>query len=109
MAIFYCFRRLLGDYRRGCQELKARMSNVDNLSGKLQRSRRRGSRPRCHWLTHRTPEQVSRRLTAMAEPWGSVFPGDHWIPEGFDRIDEVQLHEAPRLLPVQDCKFMGDW
>ena len=28
--------------------------------------------------------------------------------EGFDRVEEAQLHYAPRLLPPQDCEALSD-
>ena len=82
---------------------------MDILLEKLQRTQRRGSKPRCHWLTHGAPGQVASRLNALAEPWGSVSSNDRWMPEGFDQVEEAQLHQAPRLLPPQDCEVLGDW
>ena len=82
---------------------------MDNLLEKLGRGQRKGSKPRCHWLTHGSPEQVASRLNALAAPWGSVSVADHWMPEGFDQVDEAQLHQAPRLLSPQDCEKLGDW
>ena len=82
---------------------------MDSPLEKLRRNQRKGSKPRCHWLTHGSCEQVARRLTRLAEPWGSVSADDHWMPEGFDQVEEAQLHEAPRLLRPQDCEALGDW
>ena len=82
---------------------------MDGLLEKLRRKQRKGSKPRCHWLTHGAPEQVASRLNALAEPWGFVSADDHWMPEGFDQIEEAQLHQAPRLLPQQDYKALSDW
>ena len=82
---------------------------MDELLEKLRRNQRKGSKPRCHWLTHGPPERVASRLNALVAPYGSVSPDDCWIPEGFDQVDEAQLHEAPRLLSVQDCDVLGDW
>ena len=82
---------------------------MDSLLGRLAPRQRKGSKPRCHWLTHGAPEQVARRLNALTEPWGSVSADDHWMPEGFDKIEEAQLHQAPRLLPLRDCKALADW
>ena len=31
------------------------------------------------------------------------------MPEGFDQVEEAQLHQAPRLLRPQDCEALGDW
>ncbi len=75
---------------------------MDNLLEKLQPHERRGSKPRCHWLTHGGPGQVASRLNALAEPWGTVSAADdQWMPEGFCRIEEAQLDKAERLIPKQ--------
>ncbi len=82
---------------------------MNNPLGRLGPKQRKGSKPRCHWLTHGAREQVASRLTTLAEPWGRVSAKDHWMPEGFDQIEEAQLHQALGLLPPQDCKALGDW
>ena len=82
---------------------------MDSLLKKLKRNQRKGSKPRCHWLTHGTPSQVASQLTALTEPWGSVSADDCWMPEGFDQIEEAQLHRATRLLRLKDCDALGDW
>ena len=82
---------------------------MDSLLERLRRNQRKGSKPRCHWLTHGAPGQVASRLNVLAEPWGSVSADDQWMPEGFDQIKEAQLHQAHRLLPPQDCEALGDW
>ena len=71
---------------------------MTNLLDKLGPRQRKGSKPRCHWLTHGSAAQVADRLTSMIEPWGEVSETDRWMPEGFDNITEAQLHDAPRLL-----------
>ena len=70
---------------------------------------RSGSKPRCHWLTHGTREQVANRLTRLAEPWGTVSADDRWMPEGFCRVEEAQLHQVPELLSQEDCDKLRDW
>ena len=80
---------------------------MGSLLEKLKRNQRRGSKPRCHWLTHGAPRQVASRLNALTEPWGSVSAGDRWMPEGFDQVDEAQLHRSHRLLRMQDCEASG--
>ena len=82
---------------------------MDSLLKKLKRNQRKGSKPRCHWLTHGTPSQVASQLTALTEPWGSVSADDCWMPEGFDQVEEAQLHRATKLLRLQDCEALGDW
>ena len=62
---------------------------MDSLLEKLQPNQRKGSKPRCHWLTHGSREQVAMRLTRLAEPWGSVSADDYWMPEGFDQVKEA--------------------
>ena len=82
---------------------------MDSFLGKLQPHERRGSKPRCHWLTHGEPGQVARRLNALAEPWGCVSADDQWMPEGFSRIQEAQLDKAARLIPKQDRDQLRSW
>ena len=82
---------------------------MDRFLEKLEPDERTGSKPRCHWLTHGAPGQVANRLNALAEPWGSVSADDHWMPEGFRRIQEAQLDKAARLLPKQDRGKLRDW
>ena len=82
---------------------------MDSFLEKLRRNRRKGSKPRCHWLTHGAPGQVASRLNALAEPWGSVSADDHWMPEGFCRIEEAQLDKAAKLLPKQDRDKLRNW
>ena len=82
---------------------------MNDLLGKLESDEQRGSKPRCHWLTHGTREQVANRLTALVEPWGRVSVDDQWIPEGFSRTKEAQLHQVPDLLSQEDCNRLRDW
>ena len=82
---------------------------MNSLLERLKPDERTGSKPRCHWLTHGAPKQVASRLNALAEPWGSVSPDDHWMPEGFSRIEEAQLDKAGRLLPKQDRDRLRRW
>jgi hypothetical protein len=67
----------------------------------LKRNQQRGSKPRCHLLTHGTPEIVATRLTDLVAPFASIAPIDHWMPQGFDQTDEATLPEAARLLPEE--------
>lgn len=70
---------------------------------------RSGSKPRCHWLTHGTRERVANRLTGLVKPWGTVLARDRWMPDGFCRIEEAQLHTVPELLSQEDCDKLRDW
>ncbi len=83
---------------------------VNDLLMKLKsRKDRKGSKPRCHWLTHGSREEVANRLTALTEPWGTVSADDRWMPEGFCRTEEAQLHKAPLLLSQEGCDKLRDW
>ncbi len=71
---------------------------------------RKGSKPRCHWLTHGTREQVANRLTGLVAPWATVSEEDaRWMPEGFCRIEEAQLDQTPELLSQENCDKLRDW
>ena len=77
---------------------------------RLKNNEQRGSKPRCHWLTHGTREQVGRRLTELAQPWGTVSADDYWLPEGFCRRDEARLDKEPGLLPeAEHREALCDW
>jgi hypothetical protein len=65
---------------------------------RLKRKERRGSKPRCHLLTHGSPDAVAAKLTALVEPFASVAPSDRWMPEGFEETREATLPEAGGLL-----------
>lgn len=85
------------------------MSSSANLLHCLPGKCRRGSKPRCHLLTHGSPTQVATRLTGIIGPWGSVTTADKWMPDGFDDIAEAQLHDATRLLPKTVCNNLQNW
>ncbi|RJP82587.1 MAG: hypothetical protein C4522_02940 [Desulfobacteraceae bacterium] len=76
---------------------------------KLGPKERKGSKPRCHWLTHGSSEHVAERLTSLIEPWGRVTSKDRWMPEGFVNTEEAQLHRAPKLLDPEMGKQLQDW
>lgn len=82
---------------------------MSELLERLKRNERRGSKPRCHLLTHGTPEVVAARLTALAAPFATVAPSDRWMPHGFTDLEEAQLHKAPRLLSPGTSARLGDW
>ena len=79
------------------------------LLERLGQRERRGSKPRCHLLTHGSPDIVAKRLTALVAPFASVAPSDRWMPLGFAALEEAQLHKAPRLLSPELSKTLGDW
>lgn len=82
---------------------------MNDLLQKLKRSQRKGSKPRCHWLTHGACQDVASRLTRLIEPYGTVSENDRWMPEGFCRIEEAQLHKVPELLSEDHCAQLGKW
>lgn len=59
---------------------------------------RRGSKPRCHLLTHGSPDQVARRLAHIVAPGVQIDRNDQWMPQGFEKIEEAKLPSAGRLL-----------
>ena len=73
---------------------------MNNLLQILKRNARKGSKPRCHLLTHGAPEQVAWRLTKLIDRLAVVTASDKWMPEGFVELDEAQLHKAHCLLDV---------
>jgi hypothetical protein len=82
---------------------------MNTLLERLRPDQRRGSKPRCHLLTHGTPDAVAARLTALAAPFASVAPSDRWMPQGFAEREEAQLHKAPRLLSRSLNARLGEW
>jgi len=76
---------------------------------RLKPKERRGSKPRCHLLTHGSPEKVSARLSRLIEPWARVDGTDHWMPQGFVNIQEAQLGKADVLLDSSTGKALIDW
>ena len=75
----------------------------------LRPKERRGSKPRCHLLTHGSPDEVAFRLTALAAPFATVSSDDCWMPQGFDDHEEAQLHRAPRLLDSKISEELRSW
>lgn len=80
-----------------------------NLLNLLDKRARRGSKPRCHWLTHGERSDVAYRLTELANPWAKVSEKDYWMPAGFCQLEEACLDKADRLVPVQVRNTLRDW
>ncbi|HJR23374.1 MAG TPA: hypothetical protein VJ822_17205, partial [Dongiaceae bacterium] len=80
-----------------------------DLLARLKRNAQRGSKPRCHMLTHGAPDEVAARLTALAAPFATVAASDRWMPVGFEDVEEAQLHSALRLLDAAICARLRDW
>lgn len=82
---------------------------MSDLLQRLKPKERRGSKPRCHLLTNGSADQVAARLTELATPFGHVSPYDHWMPQGFDDLEEAQLHKVPRLINAEIGKGLREW
>jgi len=74
---------------------------VNSLFECLKRNQRRGSKPRCHLLTNGDRTMIAGQLSRLIEPFGRVSADDKWMPQGFEVVDEAQLHNAPYLLSVE--------
>lgn len=83
--------------------------NLQQLLVRLQPKERRGSKARCHLLTHGSRECVAQRLTQLIEPWGEVRPTDHWLPDGFDNPREARLGESAKLLDAARRAELRSW
>jgi hypothetical protein len=79
------------------------------LVERLRPNQRRGSKPRCHLMTHGSADEVAARLTSMASPFATVSATDHWMPEGFEHTEEATLPEAVRLLPPDARNALRQW
>ena len=83
---------------------------ITDLLQSLNPKERRGSKPRCHLLTHGSPEQVSAKLTQLIATWGKVTASDHWMPQGFDQIEEANFGRVDSLLdPVIGNRLVKWW
>lgn len=82
---------------------------MSNLLGRLNPNERRGSKPRCHLLTHGSQDAISARLTKLVAPFASVATSDSWMPQGFGDVEEAQLHKTSRLLTPEISAQLGQW
>jgi hypothetical protein len=82
---------------------------TEKLFPQLGPNEQRGSKPRCHLLTHGSPEEVSKRLTDLIHPWGKVDLTDHWMPLGFTNTIEAQFGRADNLLNPSVGKSLVRW
>ena len=80
-----------------------------NLHNLLDKKARRGSKPRCHWLTHGERSDVASRLTKLVTPWATVSEKDYWMPAGFCQLEEACLDKADGLVPVHVRNTLRDW
>jgi len=51
---------------------------MSDLVKRLCPKEQRASKPRRHLLTHGPRDLVAERLSALAAPFATVFPYDHW-------------------------------
>lgn len=82
---------------------------MNKLLNALKLKERRGSKPRCHLLTHGAPEAVAEHLTALTYPFATVSPSDSWMPQGFADVTEARLPKASRLLPPDVRTALKHW
>ena len=82
---------------------------MKSLIERLNPKGRRGSKPRCHILTHGPQDRVANVLSALASPFASVSVDDCWMPVGFDEVLEAELNKAPRLLSTEVRAQLGSW
>src|SRR6185437_4514060 len=82
---------------------------TEELLQLLPRNARRGSKPRCHLLTHGPADVVAAQLTKLAAPFATVTAEDHWMPRGFDDHREAQLHETTKLLSPSVAEQLKRW
>jgi len=82
---------------------------VCNLLSKLEPKARRGSKPRCHWVTQGDPTSVAAALTELMTPFGVVEADDSWMPLGFEDTKEAELDKASTLLNPDIRRGLSDW
>jgi hypothetical protein len=82
---------------------------VTDLLAQLRRNQQRGSKPRCHGLTHGDLARRASTLTELIAPWGEVGSDDAYMPDGFCDVGEAQLHAASRLLPDGVRSALASW
>lgn len=69
----------------------------------------RGSKPRCHLLTDGSRAEVAGRLSGLVQPYGSISSACRWLPDGFERTDEVQLQNANPFVEEEISRGLKDW
>ena len=52
---------------------------------------------------------MAGRLTRLVKPFGSVSKNYDWIPAGFQRVDEVQLHKPNALIADETSRRLENW
>jgi hypothetical protein len=79
------------------------------LLQKLKPYERRGSKARCHLLTHGSVDIVSERLTSLISPWGAVTGEDRWMPRGFKYVEEARFGRQDIILDRADGESLVKW
>ena len=82
---------------------------INELLQQLEPKARRGSKARCHLLTHGSREEVAQRLTWLSAPWGQVDTSDVWMPQGFENLKEARFGKGDILLDSTIGKALVDW
>ena len=82
---------------------------ISILLERLKPRARRGSKPRCHWLTHGSHDAVAVRLADLVAPFASVASSDYWMPQGFEHTAEAQLGYADRFLTADRRAALTRW
>jgi hypothetical protein len=95
-------------YKVLCQKRLERIAMTDLIEVLPSRARR-GSKPRCHLLTHGSDEEVAARLTSLVAPFAQISRDDHWMPRGFTDLEEGQLHKTAGLLNPEISAQLRDW
>ena len=83
--------------------------SVSSLMQKLGPQAQRGSKPRCHWLTHGTRREVAGRLTGLAQGCGTVSEEDNWMPDGFCQIKQAELDKPHGFLSEAERRKLHNW
>lgn len=76
---------------------------------RLEPNQRRGSKPRCHLLTHADRATSAARLTSLVSPHGRIDSTDFWLPDGFTDTNEPKLGETPGLLSDEHREAVTAW
>ena len=82
---------------------------MTDVLNQLGRNQQRGSKPRCHTLTHGDPARRAAALTALVAPWAEVRDDDVCMPDGFQDTAEAQLHAATRLIDERVRTALTSW
>jgi hypothetical protein len=85
-------------------------SSVNQRIAELKPNQQRGSKPRCHLMTHGSRPKVAARLSSLIAPFGTIQQSDCWLPDGFDNMDEAQLGKCEQLIASDDIRSaLIDW